>query len=453
MLDQKYVEHKPDSSYSLVMKHEIDMLSISKTSLALPFGSAVYRIQQFPGDLDLFEEIEECCNEPEAIHKFIDGFKKVVRDVLDSKLHYYSEVKAGLDLRYNIDLGKLENGRWIQNPDLVNIINDMYELFSVEDFRIIRLAMREFGANNYDVVSNIIREYRVLRWSAQEILAGRKEVLGGTIILDRVIVDTKSLFKIDEITLVQGKFAEVTNVYFLSYDDGQGGKHEIIKQNLNFLEDLRNEIEKLYYSDMFYNPFKVLKRMFALSQSPVNRSDPDYINLLNNIIPFISSTTSLCYQVKSELESIKVILASSKSIPETTINQSIDGMKFRLASYLEIPKNELQLINHSIDMIVATNNREVKADLISALIKKLKVYISRATIIYMNSVGINPPPRFVLPDKHKYNRSLVREPNANPENPIKIIEKGVSLVTASGLNANHPERALASMILGQDRYY
>jgi hypothetical protein len=258
MLDQKYVEHKLDSSYSLAMKHEIDMLSVSKLSLALPFGSAVYRIQQFPGDLDLFEEIEECCNEPEAVHKFIDAFKKVVKNVLDSKLHYYSEVKAGLDLRYDIDLGKLEDGRWSQNPDLLSIINGMYQLFSPNDYRIIRLAMKEYGANNYDVVSNVIREYRVLRWSAQEIMAGRKEVLGGTIILDRIIVTTKSLFKIDEITLIQGKFAEVTNVYFLTYDDGQGGKHEIIKQNLNFLEDLRNEIEKLYYSDMFYNPFKVL---------------------------------------------------------------------------------------------------------------------------------------------------------------------------------------------------
>jgi hypothetical protein len=193
--------------------------------------------------------------------------------------------------------------------------------------------------------------------------------------------------------------------------------------------------------------------MFALSQSPVNRSDSDYINLLNNIIPFISSTTSLCYQVKSELESIKVILESSKSIPETTINQSIDGMKFRLASYLEIPGNELLIINHSIDMIVATNNREFKADQISALIKKLKVYISRATIDYMNSVGINPPPKFTMPEKHKYNRALVREANINPENPIKIIEKGISLMSASGLNINDPSRALSSMILGQEREF
>ncbi len=192
--------------------------------------------------------------------------------------------------------------------------------------------------------------------------------------------------------------------------------------------------------------------MYALAQTPANHDHPDFIDLLEKIIPFISSSTSLIYQIKSELEAILIVLEKSTSIPLTTVNSQIDGMKFRLSNYLEISNQDLIQINKLIDKIVlARTNRKI--ELIEDLINKIKHYINYNTISYMNEVGINPPPAFILPDTNKYGRTLVRTPDSAPINPLKLAIQDLNVNSGSGITDNDPSQALANLIMEKNTLY
>jgi len=419
---RKYIEHKPESSYTQKMRDEIQLLSVSSKNMAIPFGSIIYRIQQFPGDLDLLEQIVEHDSDKEKVLiGFVRGIQRIVANIVNKRLHYYSEIKAGLDNRYDLDIGSLKDGQWKQSRNLGEIINSYYKkgLFRDKDYRILNKTIKNKTANAYDVTHNIIREYRVLRWTSDEILKGEKQLLGKKISLVEAADTVNQLFKIDEVTIIQNKLTEVTNVYFLAYIDKKGNQHDIIGPSPSAQLQLRDEIEKLYYSDMFYSPFKVFKRMFALAQMPDNRGTPIFNDVIYSLKGFISSTTSLVYQLKSELEVIELLLEKVKSPPLVTINNSLDSIKFRLASYLELSENKLEDINNLIDQAIHANIK-AKLSLIDDIKKILKININYATIVYMDSVRLNPPPDFMLPTEHKYDRSIVRKPNSNPVNPMKL---------------------------------
>jgi hypothetical protein len=444
---QKYIEHKPESAYTQKMRDEIRLLSVSKDQLAVPFGSIIYRIQQFPADLDLLENVFYRGNEKDVIDRFVKEIQSIVYEIEHLRLHYYSEIKAGLDNRYDINIGELKFGKWIKNLELKDSINELNDkkLLPLDDYKLLMKAIKGVSSNNYDVTYKILRDHRILRWTADEILAGKKHVLGKTFDLHEAVATANTLLKIDELTLLQGKFAEVTNVYYLARVDKNSKFHNINSPNLNTVATLKEEVEKLYYSDLYYSPFKVIKRMFALAQNRANNKDPKFIDLIHKLVPFISSTTSLAYQIRSELDVMKLIIERSSSIPLITINNQLDSMKFRLSNYLTISTQQLEKIYNLIDKAI-DSPISIKADLIDQIQDVLKNHINFSTIRYMNKVGINPPPRFTLPDRVKYDRSIVRQPETKVINPVKLIEQGIG----SGLiTNNNVNQALAQLILSK----
>jgi hypothetical protein len=55
-----FISTKPLSSYSEDLLRNMRMLTFFPKGLADPFGSFIYRIQKYPGDVDLIEEFQEC---------------------------------------------------------------------------------------------------------------------------------------------------------------------------------------------------------------------------------------------------------------------------------------------------------------------------------------------------------------------------------------------------------
>src|SRR5580698_2744175 len=105
------ISTKPYESYSKDQMENIKLLSTTKHgNLAVPYGSATYRIQKYPGDLDLHEVFKGNESVDGVIKKFEKVLKKIVKDISQHKIHYFSEMKVGLDNRYDVDLGEIHNG-------------------------------------------------------------------------------------------------------------------------------------------------------------------------------------------------------------------------------------------------------------------------------------------------------------------------------------------------------
>lgn len=450
-----FVAKKPMSSYPKSALQEINLLSVSHEGeyIARPFGSYTFRIQRYPGDLDLIENIDPRGSKDQIIKKVETTLKKIVKKIVSQRLHYYSEIKVGYDYHYGdwrMSFGTMEYGIFIPNSPSDKKFPNLKKYFNQEDRKIIEKMLLGNTSNNYDVISYIVRQYYILRWSSFEIEKGKKKLHDGSFITLNDALRSKSLTKIDEISVIDDKFVEITNLYVLSYTD-ISGKHKFISPEPNEVDDIKEEIEKLYYSDVFYNPFKIVKRMFSVSRRPENKFDPKYRAIVKTLIPFISSDTSAMYQLKSELETLLIIYErfkekKIKSIPQATINKQLNEMKIRLAYILEFPKEELLEFNRDIDQIIIVKKIDTKMDIIEKITKILKKHINRDTIVFLNYHKLNPIPDFFMPNFHLYDRNIKRKPDSNPINPVELAYKNMNV------NANKeiadPQERLANTILG-----
>lgn len=411
---RKYLEKKPESSYSPQVLKEIKLLSYNKNDLAQAFGSYIYRIQKYPGDIDLVDAVYECntvnglkpcTSKSQLISNFAFAIKKIVKDIVELKSHYYSEIKAGLDKRYIFDIGNMEYGIFTPNMDFLNKIDSLYnsELLNDNEYDTIISILKNnvINGNGFDTINNILRERYILRWNVHEILQGFKMLPGKKRIELNKALEMNTLCKIDMITLINGRFIEMTNVYGLGYYD----KELILLNNTADATTLPLEIEKLYYSNKYYSPFKLVKRIFAYCRHQY--LDPTIINklpyeqILEKIIPFVSSNVSLLYQIKSELDTIILILEKFKDPSPESIIKQLGEIKNRLSTILEISDDDLNYLLDQINFyyLIKSTKNDIKIDTLESITYVLKKYINVLTIDYLNSVGMNPPPFIILPSK------------------------------------------------------
>ena len=408
-------------------KEEIKLLQIGHEPSDVPnvYGSYRLKIQQYPGDIDLLENYARHRSKREVLIAFEKDFRKLVHNILAKKLHYYSEIKVGLDDRYDIDIGKLNNGVYLPNKNLIYKVNDLYykKLLARKDYDILSsiLSNNILNANDYDVVSFILREYKILRWSAEEILNGRKRVIGKTISLMEAL-QAESLVKIDEITFIQEKIYEITNIYLLSYFDEHSGKMIPLNPIVDISLTLSQDAEKLYYSNMWYNPFKALKRIYALCMLSTHNNDPPYMAILQKLFQFISSNTSLLYQIKSELDTIILLCKKIKVPPMASIRNQLIKIESNLSTIIDVSDAFYENLYSMFEKAIHINRREAYIKILKDISSIIKNQINYNTILYLNKIGLNPFPSFLLPPNHKYDRNIVRRPESIPADPLEKYE-------------------------------
>jgi hypothetical protein len=434
----RFLEFKPLSSFPKDALKDIKLLSFSKDKDASPFGSFIYRVQKYPGDVDLIENFADCCSKEDVIHKFVKRLKEVVNEVLEraeNEIYFFSEAKMGLDMRYDVDVGPIAEGIYTPNPKLADITFNMYKkkLLNEEENNIVQFILStitNFGKNEYDAIFAIFREKRIVRWSADDILKGYVILpLNKKMTLEEALT-YKTFVKIDIITVIAGRFTEVTNFFQLGYYTkdvhGKVDRNIIEFFRIQSTEDLPFEIEKLYYSDYFYSPFKVVKRIFAYARSLWSQfHDPLYKDVLDRIVPFVSSNTSLLYQIKSDIDTIVLVLDKLEEYPPAeqyidVISHVLDVDKLNLSTAIELSEHTLiQINNLIIDAIKHIDNRDRTIQTLKEAKKIIVKHINFQTIKYLQSVDLNPPIE-LLPEKLKYDINDVREPDDSPQNPLSM---------------------------------
>lgn len=428
-----FLRTRPKTSITSKIKNEINMVTFDKRSgSANVYGSFSYILQKYAADIDLYEIYYPKGTEDSAIRKFEKKLLDVVHDIIKKRNHWFSEYKTGYDMRYDIDIGQMKDGNYHINPNLMKISKKMYKdkLFNKQELSLIEKSINiahqhSNSADAYDVINNIFRERKVLRWTSQEILQRYKKLPANKQISLFEALHMKAHVKIDEIINLNGKFIEITNYVFLGHVDRPG--HEV-PINIPLIDDnivingLKAEIEKLYLSNFYYSPFKVVKRIFALSRFVyLHKNNKKYAQYLDKIIPFVSSDVSFLYQMKAELEAILRIFIVSKSLPITGINNQIDELKIGLSNIIELEQKEIQFLNKLIDNIIHTSSRKKKYDLIKKLIDKLKHFINYLTVNYLDKINFNPPPDELYPKNMKY-LLIERTPLSDPQKHSKLIQ-------------------------------
>lgn len=421
----------PDS-YTQQILDNIKMVTFTKDDYATPFGSYIYRIQKYPGDIDLIESFKACCNIDDVVDQFSKRLKVMAKKIVSSRLHYMSEFKMGLDNRYIIDIGKLENGIYNVNKNLLKISKNMLnnKLLNRDEYNKIMLLIssNDKSPYAYDIINNIFRERRVLRWTDKEILQGYKILPKNLKITVKQALKIKTNVKIDMILLINNKFVELTNFILLVVEKrGQQpyiyNMDHVLDEDF-FIErmefDLPVEIEKLFYSKYYYNPFKGTKRLWALTRHYKDKG------VIDRLVNFISGNISLLYQLKSEVDTIMLLLKRLKSIPKVSIDNQLNEIKTRISYVLEIQDPEIfyDWLNEAIKV----SDKDKKLKILAKVKKHMSEYINWITMGYLKKVGLFPIPRNYLPPQLSYIGSNIDFNPLEYEEEITTIEDPLSTI-------------------------
>lgn len=113
-------------SYPKILNDEMKLVSFNKNNSSL-IGSMSYKIQKYPSDIDLYEQIKVCCSKEEAIEYFQLGIKRIVNEVRLKRYHWVIEIKCGIDDRYDV----INN---LTQSNLNNFLNDNLNILDMKDY-------------------------------------------------------------------------------------------------------------------------------------------------------------------------------------------------------------------------------------------------------------------------------------------------------------------------------
>jgi len=186
--------------------------------------------------------------------------------------------------------------------------------------------------------------------------------------------------------------------------------------------DLTEQIDKLYYSDMWYNPFKMIKRLYSQLHIPEVVKTPEAKEFLKALFPFLSSNTSQMYQIKSELSTLELVIEFYGLDSPELMREQCNILISKIATNIDIPKDVAIRFTKNLETMIRSTNFEVVLEIINEITGDLTKMINFNTITWLNRTGYNPLPHFVLPKKSPYNRNIVRTPTSHPKNLYKMLE-------------------------------
>lgn len=480
--NEKMIETKSDSSIPGSLQDKVDIILLSKRSSDWTvFGSFMYRIQKYYGDVDVRETLISTKSVNELAKRVAKSLQKMVNEIISKPFFWYSEIKAGLDVRYILDVGVCNDGFYYPNEKFLVIAKEYYDigLFTNEEYEMIMdntVNMVDTPLiDSYNIVYNIVRERRILRWTADEINAGKKKLpLGITITLQDAI-KMKTHIKIDYITIVNGNFFEITNIMFIGHMHPNGCVSLInvfgdYSESYVYVRQMREETEDIFFS--LENVFKGAKRMYALTRSFLiaaeinNQQDKirEYQNFISKLIPLITGDVSYLYQLKSFIGSLLRLYKLKYKIPEDVLMKQIDTIQFALPNILFFPRQLVDELNKVISLFRKNKKAETRRNILMILEDLFMTWINQMSINYLDKNQINPPPSFVFPEKQTYRHVKIEMDKDDPsylydiiveenDNSSTIIDNhGQDLLVVKGVPEESPEPAVLDFDLPGPNY-
>lgn len=332
LIKRSLQDNKPKESYPNNVNKAIKLVSVNKSYV---IGSYGYKIQQYPADIDLIEEIKLSGSLKEILMDLQKKIMKIVEKIIKSPNAYIGELKAGIDDAYFIEeIGYIENGKIKgYNKDiLLKKVNNLQEIGFLDENEymiIIENAEETIDLINYFAINDVLRSHYILRWHEQDLINGYLDLIGNRRISFLQALSYKTMIKIDSWQFLNGRYTEVTNFFIVSYFDEKKKKHYLdveddFKDPKNKADSLLIDIIKLLYYQPSYNPFKAIKRMWSLARI-LDRED-----VLLALEPIITSEVSRASQIISELSTLIDILDTVKNPKLKNFSFQVNQLKPRI---------------------------------------------------------------------------------------------------------------------------
>ena len=346
-------------------------MSISNLKNFILVGSASLRSQQYAGDFDGLDS--------SSVVGIAEKLKDIVKNIRGLKDSYISETKIGEVPEWNVfrKTARLEGDKILD----FNIVESKAKLDKLKADNVINPKEAKDASDLLDKATNPVGfinakkeiRFHILRWLPIDILNGFLEYRHHKFDLTDS-VNSGGLVKYDVISNQSDRFTEFSIIYNI-----YKGNKLVTEKPSNLTESLKEDIT--FYEPK--NPFKALKRFFALAKShKESHRAEELIHLLN-------SDLGRLYQIIGDLSTLKKLLEMNKG-SDADIRQQIDDMRSRMGNIYQLKdflKNEHAIIGAIISVSKTPNS--AMAGKLEKVIDTLKGILNKATVKEVKHIDKN----------------------------------------------------------------
>lgn len=332
-----------------------------------PVGTFKYKVFKYPGDIDIFEDLDQCCTYNVAKISAAQKIQKIVKDIKSSPNVIFSEFKAGYDLRYKVNTGVVDGKIEDYHAGLLRRdLSNIYEagLFTKQEFQeMIKLVKDIPIIEELILLDELLRSFWVMRWTEEEVLAGHKLLRGNYRLFLDVAVSQGSIVKLDVISYIDGRYVEVTNFFLITLLDGVGNRIILSEELKDYGSSLLGDVYKYYES----NKLKSIKRLWMYLAFKGKYCD------LGKFNPLFSSKAALYSQIIADIETALILLKIGKSAGDKYQPKLLfDSLNSRLMLLEGVCLNEPLYENvSSAKLIDIVKNLTTLKDCLKAKVNKL----------------------------------------------------------------------------------
>jgi len=309
-------------NYSRSVLAVLESMSMTNLQKMYIVGSSSIRSQQYSADYDAMEKVS--VSSAKEVVKQLQSIIKQLRVLPDC---FIGDIKCGevaewdpfsLNAHVNMDTERIVGFNIKQSQSVIDSLNSANVISPNESKGALKLLERATTPMACLTAKKEIR-YHILRWKPYQILEGRQSYRGRTFTLENAVM-SGGLIKIDLVANINNRFTEFSVIYNV-YMDGK----LITKKPLNLLNSLKEDV--MYYGNL--NPFKGMKRMFALAKAEKNE------RAVTHLVPLLNSDLGRLYQIISDLSVIHELLERPKK-PIKEIRYQLDEMKARMGNLYQL---------------------------------------------------------------------------------------------------------------------
>ena len=270
--------------------------------------------------------------EPKSIKEFSGKLQKVFNLLTISRKVRVVGSAGFKNMRYvnDYDLNEL----FKRNFDTKEALDEIYKMFKNK----FKVAEKDDTLFITDLKCGEDCDGEPLRWDKHDIQRGTKKMSDGRTIKFQDCILMKVTFKMDIVKIIDGKFTEFSDNYFIKLgDDANFFQHDFQ------LDHLKNNL-KHSYDTYFYtcqNLFKGLKRAFSYYLLDGEGKNE---HILKKLFAFFNSPTGKLYQLKGQIGTILLAMENSSGFRNPKISDVKKNIKLIISELEPIPsKRKLQL--------------------------------------------------------------------------------------------------------------
>jgi hypothetical protein len=293
-------------------------------------GSMSLKSQQYAGDYDADEDVKVRYKTDElALKALANQFKICIRRLKAMDNVFIGDCKSGVIDEWRvipkdamISNGKITNFDRFDSLKKVEQLKDA-DVITDDEAKMARKYLRKSNTLAGFVSAKSKIKFHLIRWSAPEILAGKKRLRDGRKYTLEQAFSSPTITKLDTIGLVQNnRYTDFSMIYKFS----NNGK--IL--NPDEMDIIKSIKESIIYYKSIDEPFKVLKREFSLAKFTNN------MEKIHALVPILNSDLGRLYHVLGDVKTL-IDLLDHRRPSLKTIKFEIDQFKGRISTIYTFP--------------------------------------------------------------------------------------------------------------------